>query len=134
MITKYTQYLYAKNLSTTTIQSYLKVLNRIDNVSEKDLEAWYYENTAVKSASYRCFVYSTLNGYGNWLVLQGVCSVNPMSKVPRPRSPQGTPKPLSDIRDIEIKQSIQTIPLKWRAAISLTRALGLRASECLGLR
>src|ERR1700751_1303580 len=83
----YLEYINAKGLSKGTIKKYSVILNLIKGTKLDDLERWYYGYIKEKSSAYRCFLYSVVYAYGDWLVMQGLISRNPLTKVPQPKQP-----------------------------------------------
>lgn len=83
------------------------------------------------SAASRRTYRSHLRAYYTWAVEEGLCTTNPTDKVPVPRVPRGTPRPVTDD---ELRRALAAADGRMRAWLLLMALAGLRCLEVAALQ
>lgn len=140
LIARYADEMRSRNLSpTTTIHYRILALRRIEatigrplvGAATAELTAHMAERSRVLAPGSLAQEYSHMKSYFDWLVWADLRLDNPMTKMRRPKTEAGHPRPVPAETFAEIMASM--VGPRDRAVMVLARDAGLRRGEIAGL-
>jgi site-specific recombinase XerD len=98
----------------------------VAGLTPQQIRQWMqYRSGSEKTAARR---WSALNSFFTYLVIKNVRPDNPMSLVPRPKIPQGTPRPVLDV-----EEKIKLLSEPFRSIAVLVHETGMATQEMLSI-
>lgn len=126
-----------QGLSARTIAERVRVINQITAVTGADpaaltsqaISAWL---GTLPSAATRSTYYTVLRAWSSWLVRSDHRTDDPTTRVPKPRTPAGHPRPVTDTQ----LDAVLALPLRQdtRTKIILAAWAGMRVHEIAKIR
>lgn len=158
-VSTYLEHLQARKLAPNSLRAYRRDLESVGAqlaevtgtptrelpmraVGSSELRSAFARHAATRSASSVTRTWSTWNGFFRFLVVEGAVPGNPMPVVPKPRTPEPTPKPLQGEDTPErllrlVAQGARKARNPWPerdlAVLSTLLCTGLRSAELLDL-